>query len=74
VFHGLLPTAEIEIIGYTIAASHYITVAAWDPICDLLCVVFFLVCLYSLLWDIQCLEVGIDDVRHAHLFVVVREL
>jgi len=72
VFHGLLLTVEDGILGYTVTASHYITVAAWDLLCDVL--LFFWIVCTAFYGDVQRLEVGIYDVWHAHLFVVVREL
>jgi len=56
VFHRFLPTAEDKILSYTIAANHYIAVAPWDLLCDLLCVAFFLDCLHSLLWGCSALR------------------
>ena len=61
VFHGFLPTAEDKILSYTIAANHYIAVAAWDLLCDLPCVAFFWIACTAFYGDVQRFEVGIDD-------------
>ena len=59
--HGFLPTVEDGILGYIITANHYITVAAWDLLCDLLCVAFFWIACTAFYGDVQRFEVGIDD-------------
>jgi len=65
VLHGFLLTAEDGILGYTIAANHYMTVAAWDLLCDLPCVAFFWIACTAFYGDVQRLKVSIECTARA---------